>query len=518
MKLIFILIFSIFIISSCRKDSFKSSVSNDEIDTIIISSDSIKINPFDTNPLSAQVNYSTSKPSSTKIIIKGKNGKNSDIIYQFSNNGITHSIPIVGLYPNFENTVEIFSLDNLGRINAKSTIKIKTQSLPDYLTQNIKVDVAISNEMEPGMTLIGDLSKMNSRPQVPYIVDNYGEIRWVLDFTNHIDLNNLFFTNISKLKNGNFYFADESSSKIYEVGILGNIINTWDFKGYTFHHEVLEKPDGNFLVLVSKDGARTVEDIILEIDRKDGKIIKIWDLKESLDEFRSSLPHGLGEEDWLHSNAILYDQRDNTIIVSGRHQGVIKLTYANKVKWILSPHRGWGKNKNGVDLSKYLLTPLNIKGERIEDVNVLDGELNHPDFEWNWYQHSPVFTPIGHLLIFDNGNTRNFEFTRDNPYSRAVEYRIDDSEMTVQQVWSYGKERGKETFSTIVSSTSFLPQKSHILFCPGFQVPTEDGSGGKVIEIDYLTKKIVFQLSITNSNGWGFFRAERMNIYPESKK
>jgi len=116
--------------------------------------------------------------------------------------------------------------------------------------------------------------------------------------------------------------------------------------------------------------------------------------------------------------------------------------------------------------------------------------------------------------MFDNGNTRNFEFTRDNPYSRAVEYRIDDIGMTVQQVWAYGKERGKETFSTIVSSTNFLPKSGHVLFSPGFQVPNENGNGAKVIEVDYRTKKVVFQLSISNTNGWGLFRAERMNIYP----
>ncbi len=42
--------------------------------------------------------------------------------------------------------------------------------------------------------------------------------------------------------------------------------------------------------------------------------------------------------------------------------------------------------------------------------------------------------------------------------------------MTIQQKWQYGKERGLETFSAIVSSVQYLPATNHVLFSPGFQV------------------------------------------------
>ncbi len=46
--------------------------------------------------------------------------------------------------------------------------------------------------------------------------------------------------------------------------------------GYTFHYEVLEKPDGNFLVNVNKtgsthpNGSPTVEDVIIELSLTTG--------------------------------------------------------------------------------------------------------------------------------------------------------------------------------------------------------------------------------------------------------
>ncbi|VFS46077.1 Arylsulfotransferase (ASST) [Budvicia aquatica] len=43
-------------------------------------------------------------------------------------------------------------------------------------------------------------------------------------------------------------------------------------------------------------------------------------------------------------------------------------------------------------------------------------------------------------------------------YSRGVEYTVDEKNMTVQQNWEYGKERGFEWYSPITSVTQFRPE------------------------------------------------------------
>lgn len=104
--------------------------------------------------------------------------------------------------------------------------------------------------------------------------------------------------------------------------------------------------------------------------------------------------------------------------------------------------------------------------------------------------------PNDDWLLFDNGTHHNFD---PNPgtYSRAVAFRIDPVKKTVQQVWTYGKERGAATYSAIVSRVEFLPEVNHMRFCPGYQVATATGLGGKIIEVDYATRQPVFEMSLT---------------------
>ena len=144
-------------------------------------------------------------------------------------------------------------------------------------------------------------------------------------------------------------------------------------------------------------------------------------------------------------------------------------------------------------LNQFLLTPLDANDNEITDAGVLDGSVNHPDFEWSWYQHSPILMPNGNLMVFDNGDNRNY--TNFGPYSRAVEYEIDEENKTIKQVWTYGKERGEEAYARIVSKVSYVPENNSVLFTPGSAVSGGVPSG-KVIEVDYNTKEVIFEATV----------------------
>lgn len=519
-RLFYTLVLTTTILWGCKKN-------DDFIPPVIavdftISPDSVKLNPYGYAPLSALVSFSSPVSGKTAIIVKGRNGVASDIEHVFSDDGSYHSIPVVGLYADTLNTVYIRLINNNGDTLAKSTVNIETGPLPANMPTIVQ-DVLPPGQAEPGVNLVSNFSAgvplvyTPGSPQIPLLVDNYGDIRWLLDFTTHPDLKALFYDNgLKRLRNGNFYFGDWWSNKIYEVDLLGQVVNSWNFAGtgFVFHHEVREKPDGNFIVSVTKKDAGTIEDFIIELDRQAHSIKTVWDLKESLDRERTAWADGFySYSDWMHVNAVLYDSTDNTIVVSGRHQGVAKLTFDNKVKWILSPHRGWGRSGKGEDMHQFLLNPLDAAGNKITDSAVLDGSANHPDFEWCWYQHTPIALPNGNYMFFDNGSVRNYTETV-SKYSRAVEYKIDPVNMTIQQVWQYGKERGLETFSLIVSSVQYLPNTNHVLFGSGFRVQNANGIGGKVVEIDYATKQVVSQLSFSAANQWGFHQVQRISAYP----
>ncbi len=480
------------ILGGCTKDpTFSSVVTTEPV---------IQYNPSGYNPLAASIELTTSEPFSIEIRVKGRHGAQSDVIKRFNSASTELDLPILGLYPNFANQIEVVFYTAQGDSIESRNLTIRAQGLP-LDKPEVTIDQLEPGRPVEGFNLVNYFGHNGSfLPQRPLMFDAFGDIRWYLDFTSHPILSNLFYDNgLIELQNGNLAFGDGTSDAIYEIDRLGNILNTWDLMGFGFHHHLLEKPNGNFLVTVNDNSLPTVEDVIIEIDRNSRQIINTWDLNTSLDNRRRTWDTDIADlnVDWFHANGLAYDERDNTIIVSGRTQGTVKLTANNEVVWILAPHKGWATAGNGEDLNQFLLQPLDAGGQPISDQAILDGDINHPDFEWSWYQHAPILLPNGNLMLFDNGENRNFTGT--SLYSRAVEYEIDDANRTLRQVWSYGKDRRQELYLRIVSKVAFYSSKSHVLFTPGairFGGPTGSDNFGKVIEVDRTTSEVVFEASV----------------------
>jgi arylsulfate sulfotransferase len=515
MKITYLLALGLVGLASCHKDAGQAPAPVEALH-LSFGAGSLVLNPSGYAPLTARLAFTSRQSGQLRLVVHGRHGAASDLTQQFADEGTVHTVPIMGLYPDYANTVSVQLVNPTGQVLADTTLTIQTAPLPPTMPSNL-VTTAPAGTLGGDFTLVSNFSATD--PQMPLIVDNYGEVRWLLDYRSLAELGQLSYDcGISRLRNGNYCFGDKTTSQLFEVDVYGTIINRWNMPNYTFHHEVYEKPDGNFLVTANKtgsthaNGTASEEDYVIEIDRHANRVVQEWDLKQSFDENRHALE--TDPLDWFHGNAVLYDPSDNTIIVSGRYQGVAKLTYDNHVKWLLAPHRAWGTNHQGQDLSQLTLKPLTAGGQAITDTAVVNGSANAPDFEWNWYQHSVQLMPNGDLLLFDNGTNRNFIRNAATHYSRAVEYRLDPSARTVQQIWTYGKERGDQTFSTIVSRVQYLPAVNHILFCPGYQVPNATGTGGKVIEVDYASKQVLFEMQMTPANGFAFHRAQRESIYP----
>lgn len=82
---------------------------------------------------------------------------------------------------------------------------------------------------------------------------------------------------------------------------------------------------------------------------------------------------------WAHVNSVDYDPTDDSIIISSRHQGIVKIGRDKKVKWILASPEGWKKG-----LKETLLTPVDKNGKPIN----CEGSKCEVDFDWSWTQHT----------------------------------------------------------------------------------------------------------------------------------
>lgn len=456
---------------------------------------SLTLNPTGYAPLSAVLELSTDVPVTLRVAVSGQNGPESDAAAIYLNAATDWEIPVLGLYADHDNLVTV----TISAAGVSETRELTVRTAPlsaDMPAVRIDRSSTIPGANYYLVNYFGFAEEASSfRPQRPFIFDRFGAIRWYLDYSGHPTLGQLFYDNgLTRLRNGNLIMGDGTTDALYEIDRLGNILNQWDLSGFGFHHHVIELPNDNFLVTVNDPDLPTVEDVIIEIDRNGGGVVRVWDLNEVLDNRRRAWPTDLANlnVDWFHANGVEYDPAGDGIIVSGRTQGVVKLSTDNDLQWILAPHRDWALT-GGPALDTFLLQPLDAMGNPITDPAVLNGTQDHPDFAWSWYQHSPVLLPNGNLLLFDNGDNRNY--TSRGPYSRAVEYEIDADDRTIRQVWSYGAENGAATYARIVSKVSYYPTDGHVLFTPGSAF--EGGEGvGKVVEVAHPGNEVNFEATV----------------------
>lgn len=501
----------------------------ENLDNLIINS---KVNPSGYNPLAAQVSLNLPTLGRIKLIVHAKQGANHpDIEYLFQGVEKSKVVNVLGLYPNYDNKVTLIYTDKEGKERGSSKISIKTEPLKVKYLLEPKVVVRQLDKMEEGMNLINTAGHNQADTSVPLMVDADGEIRWLLDWTNHPDLNHIaMHCGLHRMKNGNYVTGDLNNHFIVEVNVLGEIVNKWSTTplGFSYHHEITENAAGNFLITTTQQGVKLpdnsnirVLDHVTEFNPTSGQVERTWDFAKMLDTSRILDVYfgdfdrnylGQSKSNWLHNNGVA-EYPDGSLVCTGRWLGAFKFSKRGDLKWILAPHNQWKEAHK-----QYLLTPLDKSGQPILDIEVIEGRKSHPDFEWVWASHCPVIMPNGNIMIFDNGYCRNYTpNTPSQTYSRAVEYKIDEEKRTIQQVWQYGKERGQDCYAMAASGVQYLPKTGNRLFCPGTSNILSDGrDGGRVIEINPITQEVVFELELASGNETTFHRADRVSIYPSN--
>ncbi|MCG8372552.1 MAG: aryl-sulfate sulfotransferase [Balneolales bacterium] len=477
----------------------------------------IELNPSGVAPLSAIATLSTNEETRVSFTILGQ----SPITASFDSFSDSHELAIHGLYANATNHV-LFSATNELGVMVHDTVEITTAPIPDFFPE-LEIDVVNSSQMEEGLHFSEfGLGRNGVFEAYPFIFDNQGKVRWYLDLSEYQGL----IWGITFMDNGTFYASEWNG--VVEFDLFGNLLRQLPTPGYILHHDVIQLPNKNYVAISDKEGTKiikggqeitSVEDILIELDYNSGAIVNEWDIAAILDVNRIAVTDGGG--DWFHMNSLWYSEEDSTFIISGRNQGVIKMDMENNLEWIIGAHTGWGaagRTGDGYDTSEFLLTAVDASGQAFQ-TGIQDGSTDSQEFSWTWGQHAPMLLENGNLFIFDNGFNRNFGNA--TPFSMASEYVIDEQNKTIELAWSYGRERGSDTFSSIISDVDVLPNTQNRLFMPGFiQGPPNKA---KIVEVTYPDGAVVFESTASfknmfgNGNGWGqidiIYRSERITLY-----
>lgn len=449
----------------------------------------VQPDPHGNAPLVAIATVETQAPATLVWRLEGKDGQPSDVSRTATACATVHELEIVGLYAGHANQITVTAM-NGERPTGSRSFRIQTAALPAGLPA-FRVEKQYSSP-QPAFFLF---DARNSG--FPVIVDRYGNIRWLLLATGTK-------YGLQILRNGNIGYGHAEDSSVVESTMLGRVVKKWsvlpDF--YNVHHDVFEKDNGNFLVTADKVGLDTIEDFIIELDRASGAIVRTWDLRQILPK-RSTLVQD--SRDWFHINAVIHDARDDSIIVSGQRQGVVKITADSRLRWILAPPDGWA------GYEQFLLTAIPSQ-----------------DFDWPWGQHAPLLLPNGDLMLFDNGFARDYGAAAE--YSRIVQYHLTENAAgggTVQQLWQYGRERGEALNSPIVSDVDHLPASGTFLMTSGslfynldYVSPTSFSFSrnlqpdyARILEID-AGGNVLFEMAVLSDEpGVLMYRAEKVDLY-----
>lgn len=448
------------------------------------------LNPYEISPLTALVMFETSDYVSPTVTVVGKSEKTT-YIHTFKESK-THYLGILGLYPDYNNEVII----SYGDVTKK--IYIQTGKLPnDFVTPSsiYKDDDKLNNELyfytpsSRGYTCAYDIN---------------GDVRWYLTEN--------FIWEINRLRNGNLLLSTDKlinnpyyMTGLYEMDMLGKIYFEYNIDG-GYHHDYFEMPSGNILVLSNNFANGTVEDYIVELDLKDGSIVKKFDLTDILpmDEGKSE---NFTTYDWFHNNSVWYDEKTNSITLSGRHiDAVINISYdTGKLNWIIGDSTNYSS-----EWQKYFFKPIG------------------DNFEWQWSQHSAKITPEGYVFIFDNGNNKS-KIKEDyvdasNSYSRGVIYKIDTINMTIEQIWEYGKERGSDFYSPYISNVLYLEENHFVVHSGGivkvngipYNYPaglSNEDVSLKSDTVELLNNEVIYELVLPTNN----YRVRKMEMYSNSE-
>lgn len=451
----------------------------------------IILNPYGNSPLTALVLFETEQELDVKVTITGKD-KLTTYTHTFSKTK-EHYLPIYGLYADSNNKIIIECGNN------KKEIYIQTEKLPEnmILPTSIKADKS---------KLTNDLyfyTPSSSGYTVAYDVN--GDIRWYLT--------NYALWKIDRLQNGHLLVSTERlinnpyyMTGLYEIDLLGKIYTEFSLEG-GYHHDYYEMENGNLLVASddfnNEDG--TVEDYIVELDRTTGKVIKTFDLKKVLN-MEDGQSENYTSYDWFHNNSVWYDKKTDSITLSGRHQdAVINISYqTGELNWIIGDSTNWSS-----EYQKYFFTPVG------------------DNFEWQWSQHAAMITPEGYVFLFDNGNNKSKNkdeyVDASNSYSRGVMYKIDTENMTIEQVFEYGKEKGSSFYSPYISDVDYLDKNHYIIHSGGIvyvdgknsNQPAGFSKGAKLVSdtVELLNNEVIFEIILPTNN----YRVEKMSLYSESE-
>lgn len=432
--------------------------------------------PYKQAPLTALALFYTKEELRVRCSVKGKK-RSADYTYMLDKDK-EHRIPILGLYPSYNNNVKLELIDENDNIISERTIVISTAKLPQGIRKIVECKQRTKKSIYDMFLISGGL-------QIRTLAfDDYGSVRYYLKRQTKA-------YGIFPLSNGNFIYMEKwvdvpcysvsQSCMMYEMDYIGRIYKTYFYKN-GFHHCAREmEPGGNF-ILASNSMEGFEENTVIELDRKTGELVDSLNLNIFFED-----SYGLGPG-YIHLNAVSYYPKDHSIIVSMRNNHTVaKIDWKTKeLRWIMSHP----ENYKGTPLEEKLLKPVG-------------------DVKWFFQQHSSYQLSENldgnpetiQMIVYDNHWAKRASvdwYDNDEAHSYLSIFTINEKELTVSQ------HHITQVDNSRIRSLAILEyEKNRIFNMAGDLLPPVEDSHGMVEEYDYKENSLINRYYVKT----GFFTA-----------
>ena len=487
---------------------------------------SIEKNPNESVPLVAIVRFEADGPVSSTLEID--DGRKKRRVTFGEDHDPTQGLPVIGMRADTEHRITV-TASTAGGATDPVQLTYRTPSLPANPLElpNIELIGARPADMEPGWTILSIRRRpitraiwmtkkqfeFQNRWSLLVILDEEGEVVWYFTADSRI-------AGVHRLQNGNLFYHHVNFRSI-EMDLCGNVLNRFHatnrpfgpvensigIEAQSLHHQPHEMPNGNYLALTAnareienyytseydadapRKTQKVVGDNIVEFT-PDGEIVWSWNTFDHLDVMRICyhlmVPYwhtrGFPDHlDWSHGNGVTYDEHDDSIMVSLRHQdAIIKIDKKTKeIVWILGDHTGWESPQK-----EKLLSPTH-------------------DFRWHYHGHNPRVTGKNRFVMYDNGICRAMPFHAPEAppaecFARAVEYEVDPENMTVTELWtSSSDEADDRVVSWAMGDAHRLPKTENMLVIDSLCMP-----GGETLNRMGTVKPTDLSWNEWDRSGW----------------
>ncbi len=447
-------------------------------------------NPYLLSPLTALVLFCSKKAYRIKAEVLEQEDQEKEAT---STTSVTtelttrHRIPIIGLYPGKTNKVLLQFVDENNTSCKRILFTIKMKELPTFLENMVVVKQKQKPSAFPFTFVYGGDTRY------PYAFNKEGIIRFYI--ARQPKPYGLHF-----LSNGHFLFAEKSilmpsfsnphSSQILEMDLLGRVHKIYNVEN-GLHHDAAEMTPGGNIIAAGSSLENSNEDMVMELDRNTGKVVKQIKLGDVFDKtYQDSI-------DWVHLNTVSYDAKTNSVLICCRNlHTVASLDWeTGEIRWILCHPKFWRETSMEEKVLKPVKKTLKKEG-------------------WSYQPHAAYFLEqdldgnqdTRHMIIYDNHwhKRRSVPFFDHNPNSFVRIYTINEKEHTVALWKSFPCAKSK------IRSNGILCYEQNRLFAmSGYLEPMMDGCSGMINEYDFQTGELYNQY-LTKAS---YYRAYELPLY-----